>query len=265
MITKLIAIEDVRVLLPGIPARTTRGFLGYCTISLLPFKKGWLLFDTGHYGDRYLLLEALENLKITPQDVTCVVLSHLHYDHCLNLTLFPRATFVLASRELQYAREVMAKQRIDYSIPDMLDSLLQNREIQAFDSELKLGSGIKVFETPGHTPGSVALQIKKTRDIVLCGDAIKNAWEFVLGEPDMVYGSPLAARKSIQRIRNMGEILVPGHDRPFRQKEREIEFIGGTSWSISADLYPREKGSEIFRLGYERRSGDPAESAEKDY
>ena len=248
MITKSIAIEDVRVLLPGIPARTTRGFLGYCTISLLPFEHGWLLFDTGHYGDRYLLLEALENLKIAPQAVTYVVLSHLHYDHCLNLRLFPQATLVLASKELRYAREVMANQRIDYSIPEILESLLQNREIHVFSSELELGPGIKVFETPGHTPGSIALQIKRTRDIVLCGDAIKNAWEFVLGEADMVYGSPLEARKSIQRIRNMGEVLIPGHDRPFRQKEREIEFIGGTSWSISADLYPREKGSEIFRL-----------------
>lgn len=264
MITKPIAIDDVRVLLPGIPARTSRGFLGYCTVSLLPLKKGWLLFDTGHYGDRHLLLKALEDLKITREDVSYVVLSHLHYDHCLNLTLFPRATFVLASKELQYAREVMANQRIDYSIPDTLDSLLRNREIQDFSSEVELEPGVKVFETPGHTPGSIALQIERIADIVLCGDAVKNAWEFVLGEPDMVYGSRLAALKSIQRIDDMGEILVPGHDLPFRRREREIEFIGKVSWSISADLYPREKGSEIFRLGYDRRSGDLVESSEKD-
>jgi len=249
MIPKSIVIEDVQILLPGIPARTTRGFLGYCTISLLPFEKGWLLFDTGHYGDRYMLLEVLENLKISPQDITYVVLSHLHYDHCLNFILFPQATIVLASKELEYAREVIANQRVDYCVPDILDSLLQNREVQVFNSELELGLGIKAFETPGHTPGSIALQIKRTEEIMLCGDAIKNAWEFMRGIPDMVYkGGSTAARRSIKRIRKMGTILVPGHDRPFRQKEGEIEFIGGINWSISADLYPREKGSEIFKL-----------------
>jgi glyoxylase-like metal-dependent hydrolase (beta-lactamase superfamily II) len=248
MTIKSIAIEDVRVLLPGIPAQTTRGFLGYCTISLLPWEKGWLLFDTGHYADRHLLLEALGNLKITPQAITCVVLSHLHYDHCLNLTLFPEATLVVASKELQYARQVIANQRVDYSIPDILDSLLQKREVRVFSSELELSPGIKVFETPGHTPGSIALQIKRSKDIVLCGDAIKNAWEFVLGRPDMVYHSLSLAQQSIQRIRKMGEIIIPGHDRPFHQKGEEIEFIGRTSWSILAELYPGEKGCEIFRL-----------------
>ncbi|RLE15384.1 hypothetical protein DRJ04_00520 [Candidatus Aerophobetes bacterium] len=248
MTPEFTAIEDVKILLPGIPARTTRGFLGYCTVSLLSFEKGWLLFDTGHYADRHLLLKALENLEITPEDITHVVLSHLHYDHCLNLTLFPQAITVLSSGELRYAREVIAGHKIDHSIPDMLDHLLQNRQIKTFTSEIELASGVKVFEVPGHTPGSIALQVKKSRSILLCGDAVKNAWEFVTGRPDVVYGSPFAAQKSIQKIKDMGEVIIPGHDRPFCQKEGKIEFIGEINWSVSADFYPRKKGAEIFKL-----------------
>ncbi len=44
-----LGIDDVHILFPGIPARSSRGFLGYCTVVLLPSEEGWLLFDTGHY------------------------------------------------------------------------------------------------------------------------------------------------------------------------------------------------------------------------
>jgi len=250
MIKKPITIEDVQIILNGIPARTTRGFLGYCTVSLLPFKERWLLFDTGHYGDRGILLDTLKNLKISPEDISYVILSHLHYDHCLNLPLFPHATVILSAKELQYAKEVSSGQQVDTCLPDVIDYLLKNRKVQTFTSELELNSEIKVFETPGHTPGSIALRIKRTSNIVLCGDAIKNAWEFTLGVSDMVCNCPpIDAQKSIEKIKASGEIFIPGHDRPFSYKEGKIEFLGEIDWSISADLYPRKKGEKVLKLG----------------
>ena len=66
----------------------------------------------------------------------------------------------------------------------------------------------------------------------------------------IIWGSPLIAQKSIQRIRDKREILIPGHDRLFRQRERKIEFIEKINWLISADLHPDEKAPEILKLNY---------------
>jgi len=208
-----------------------------------------LLFDTGHYGDRSILLDTLKNLKISPADVNYVILSHLHYDHCLNFPLFPYATVILSAKELQYAKEVSSGQRIDTALPDGIDYLLKNYQVQTFISELELNPNMKLFEVPGHTPGSIALQIKRTSNIVLCGDAIKNAWEFILGVPNTIYGcSSIDARESIEKIKACADIFIPGHDRPFSYKEGKIEFIGEICWAVLADLYPYKKEEEIFRL-----------------
>lgn len=242
------SLDEIQILLPGIPARSARGFLGYCTVALLRSEEGWLLFDTGHYGDRSLLLEALSKAGLSPIDIRYVVLSHLHYDHCLNLPLFPQATVMLAKRELEYAREVFAGRRVDYAIPDFVEGLIKSRQIRFIDSELTVDSRISISETPGHTPGCVALRFQGTSSIVFCGDAIKNAWEFLGGAPSMVYGDPSAARDSIQRIKKWGTTFVPGHDRAFRTGTEGIEFLTQIEWSVTGDVYPREKDAEIFRL-----------------
>ncbi|MGP3536054.1 MBL fold metallo-hydrolase [Microbacterium sp. RD1] len=68
-----------------------------------------VLVDTGpgdQSGDRGLhspwtqstdqrIETALRSVGVEASDLEHVVLSHLHYDHCSNLSLFPRATFVV--------------------------------------------------------------------------------------------------------------------------------------------------------------------------
>ena len=117
-------LGDLRVLLSGVPGVTDRGWLGYCTVVLFPLPDGWALFDTGHHSDRHLLFAALQASAIGPGDIRHVVLSHLHFDHCLNLPLFPNAEVYLSRAELDYARQVSAGEARDFSIPDFWPALL---------------------------------------------------------------------------------------------------------------------------------------------
>ena len=84
-------LGELRILLPGIPGVSSRGYLGYCTVVLFPLDGGWALFDTGHYSDRHLLITALSEAGVSPNSITHVVLSHLHFDHALNIPLFKNA------------------------------------------------------------------------------------------------------------------------------------------------------------------------------
>ena len=74
------------ILLPGIPVSSTRGALGWSTVALIETGGLRILFDTGSYGDRSLLIERL--LSLDPQALDAVFISHLHYDHCQNIDLF---------------------------------------------------------------------------------------------------------------------------------------------------------------------------------
>lgn len=245
----IVTIEDVRIIVMGIPIHANPGY-GLSTICLLPFNGGWLLFDVGHYGNRRILLNNLKNLKVSPGDINCIVLSHLHWDHCLNVSLFPNATIILSEKELKYAQDVVSGRQVDVAIPkEMIEYLSKHYKIRTFCDNVELNSKINIFETPGHTPGSIVLKIKENKNVILCGDAIKNIWEFTQGFSDMICGCSVDdTRKSINKIKACGEIFIPGHDRPFYIKEDKINFIGEIDWSIWADLYPYEKGKMVFRL-----------------
>jgi len=80
-----------KVLLPGIPANSTRGFLGWCNVSLIKFtgKNEYALFDTGNNGDRKQLLSALQVSGITPSRINHLILSHLH------MTIFSMLNYLI--------------------------------------------------------------------------------------------------------------------------------------------------------------------------
>lgn len=172
---------DLLVLLSGVPGMTDRGWLGYCTVVLFPLEDGWALFDTGHQSDRHILFSALHASDIRPADIRHVVLSHLHFDHSLNLPLFPSAEVYVSRAELDYARQVSAGEVRDFSIPDFWPALLDNRRVHIVDDDLRISPTKRLKVLPGHTPGCMAMFCEGP-GIAVCGDVIKNAWEAITGK-----------------------------------------------------------------------------------
>lgn len=76
-------MPSIDLLLPGFPGRSNRGYLGWCSIVLIRGNKK-ILFDTGSFGVRDLLLEKLGEAKCGPEDVNMVIISHCHWDHMVN-------------------------------------------------------------------------------------------------------------------------------------------------------------------------------------
>ena len=91
------------VLITGNNLAYADGALGISSVVLVTTDAGPLLFDTGHYGNRPALLRGLARHGLRPKDVPRVMLSHLHWDHSLNVDLFPDAEILVSRRELEYA------------------------------------------------------------------------------------------------------------------------------------------------------------------
>jgi glyoxylase-like metal-dependent hydrolase (beta-lactamase superfamily II) len=184
---------DKSLLMIGLTGRVTLPYPCY----LIEHRKGLVLFDTSlkplafedpvaAYGPgaaRFLDLSISPDMRIDRQlalvgyrtsDVTHVVLSHTHYDHCGGVGLFPRARFIVGKGELDYA----------YA-PEPFGAGLFHREdldqIRSFDwyempgADLDLfGDGsVTIIWTPGHTPGELSMLVRlPSRNLILTGDTV---------------------------------------------------------------------------------------------
>jgi glyoxylase-like metal-dependent hydrolase (beta-lactamase superfamily II) len=200
------------ILIPGFPARSSRGFLGWSTVTLLHAGGMPVLVDTGGQGDRVGLLAALAARGLAPGDIRLIVLSHLHFDHIANIECFPDAELVVHQDELAYYQE---QRHRDPALPVFqIEAMLARSRLQLINGELEVLSGVTLLRTPGHTGGHCSVMFKAGgRTVMLAQDAIKHRGEALAGEPDSAFDMALA-RQSIRRIMTLADIVVPGHDGP---------------------------------------------------
>ena len=154
---------------------------------LIHHDKVWMLWDTGlgdriaaeprgevKFGGRFTvrvtLAAQLAQLGLKPDDVRYVALSHLHSDHSGNIGLFPHSIFIVASRELAWARSVPTPDGVEKTLIAPLD----HDRIQATDGDVDVfGDGsVRLISTPGHTPGhrSLFVRLAKAGPVLITGD-----------------------------------------------------------------------------------------------
>ncbi|MEE8189248.1 MAG: MBL fold metallo-hydrolase [Kiloniellales bacterium] len=221
---------DYDIIVKGNNLRLKDGFLGLANATLVFSADGPLLFDVGHQVNRPALLAGLKRHGMTPQDVRAVFLSHLHFDHCYNIDLFPQAKVHVSRREWDYAAHPHAD---DPFVPWLIREQLRKHDLELLDGEGRIGAGIEAIAVPGHTPGSYGLVLDtgaKGR-VVLAGDAIKYAKEALTRRCDMAFDTLEAGSASIARILELAERIVPGH---FPELIRQED--GGFIWNEAAEF-----------------------------
>lgn len=197
------------VLVPGSSLAFEGGFFGISSIILVTAGGKRALFDCGHGVTRRLLLAALSERGLSPRDIDLLVFSHGHFDHVLNLDLFPDAPIIMGREEREYLDAVYED---DSTTPRYLASLLAAREVRTVDGEAEILNGVVMFPTPGHSPGHVSLELPRLEGaIVLAADALKTAREASTGIPDMEIDRHKRGRASIREVMRRGRVIVPGH------------------------------------------------------
>lgn len=125
----------------------------------------------GVQEDRHVLLDNLEKAGFAHEDVDCVVLSHLHFDHAGGLLsaydpaepmrlLFPKATFVVSWDAWNRAKHPHARDRASFiaELPPLLEESGRLEVVKGHRSET-LGSDYKLWLSEGHTPGLMLTEI----------------------------------------------------------------------------------------------------------
>ena len=136
-----------------------------------------ILVDTG-IGDRLTdkeqriyrpergtgIIGTLAHLGIEPADVTMVILSHLHFDHCGGVVrrlptgpgrtlAFPRARHVIQRREWDVAlKPPNAREAAAYRHAEECLAPLRGSRLHLIDGAAALTPSVRVVPTGGHTP-----------------------------------------------------------------------------------------------------------------
>jgi N-acyl homoserine lactone hydrolase len=230
---------QVDVLIQGFPGRAVcHGGLGWSTITLLRGHRRTALIDVGAFGVRKPLAKQLRERGVKPGDVTDVVLTHAHYDHSINFTLFPNATVWIGADELAWA--VQQPPGFD-PLPELyVRELAVSSRVKRVKANDVFLPGIQAIASPGHTPGHLVFYVTANAvPMLFTGDAAKNRAELLSNAVDSTEdnAASLVTLQSIWSIwrKVPGTLLIPGHDRTMRlDAAGKPEYVGAVQASIAA-------------------------------
>lgn len=199
-------------ILKGAGIRSSYGSMGAGAVTLIEDEKR-ILVDVGHFGNREVLVSRMKELGIRLSDIDIVVLTHINWDHCLNLDLFEDSAIILGAREYENGTLTGVRD----GLTQMLKEYLSSMKYQLAEDGLVISKSTSILATPGHTPGHISVAVRDDgRLIVISGDAIPNLRSYRRGIPDFVFYSLDDAKRSIAKIKAMKpSIIIPGHDPPF--------------------------------------------------
>jgi glyoxylase-like metal-dependent hydrolase (beta-lactamase superfamily II) len=165
--------------------------------------------------------EGLRCLGVAPDAVDDVVLTHLHYDHCGNQHLFPRARFHLQAAEMAFATGPCmchAVLRGGYDPDDIAATVRKLFEggLTYHDGDGALRPGITVHRVGGHTDGQQVVRVWTRQGwLVLASDATHFFENFERNLPfPWVYhvGATLDGFRRLRSLASAETLVIPGHD-----------------------------------------------------
>lgn len=235
----MVAIETV---LQGFSAGTNEGSLAYCSVALLRGQH-LTLVDVGYHARLLLLLERLKQRGIEPGDIERVVLTHAHWDHALNLSLFPNAEVMLLREEYDYSLQPHPE---DWATPPWVGDIFRRcRKVTTLRDGDELEPGVRVMAVPGHSPGTMATLVETPDGIAgLVGDALPSRAAAGFMAPSIIFYDEELARRSAQKIVDTCRVVYPGHDRPFGVENGTFRYIETTGLVLTNP--PREEDGTLI-------------------
>lgn len=152
----------------------------------------------------------LAKIGLKTTDIKYVVIGHMHLDHGGNISQFPNATFVVQDDEMKAAWWPDPGYSIYYIPGDFEDSKKYNMIRLKGDLDLFNDGSVRIYRTPGHTPGSqfALVRLPKTGAVILTSDTVylKESLEKNLIPPIPGTWSPMGMYEGYAKIRHLRDV-----------------------------------------------------------
>jgi len=200
-----------------------------------------ILFDCGFYRDQFMRQWrpvdyekpslALQRAGLKPDDITDVVISHIHWDHADGFDLFPRARIWIQKEELEYyAGEAWQGHRRTAADPDDILGLVKaNTEGKVGlvkGDEQEIFPGITCYVGGKHTWQSQFIAVNTASGtVVLASDNVylnENLEKHVPIAATLDADSNLRAQDRMQQMAASPRLIIAGHDPAVMKDFKEI-------------------------------------------
>jgi glyoxylase-like metal-dependent hydrolase (beta-lactamase superfamily II) len=203
------------------------------TYSCYLIKHGndYLVWDTGFApgsnpnAPKTSLADYLAQVKVKPEQVKFVGISHFHGDHTGQLTPFSSATLLIGKGDWDGITANPPMQGAN--VAGFKIWIAENRKVEALanDKDVFGDGSVLILRTPGHTPGHQALlvRLKEKGAVILTGDLFHFRENYeASGQPWFNYDRAQTSA-SMDRVKtlakNLNATVVIQHDR------RDIEKL----------------------------------------
>lgn len=169
------------------------------------------------------LRESLKKVGVSPEEISLVINTHLHWDHCYGNSELRNADIIVQRDELMYAIAPYSRDsrmyEADLGSPAILGCL---DRIRTVDGDKTIISGIDVIKTPGHTPGSQGVAVETRKGVYfLAGDTfgLYENLEFSPPWPPGIFVDLGAFYRSAEKVLKIADYILPGHDPAVFEKQ----------------------------------------------
>ncbi len=132
----------------------------------------------------YSLEKSLHEIRLSPADITDVIITHLHFDHAGGTTYrnngkvfltFPNAMHHIQKEQWDWALRPSQKDKASFINEDFL-LLEEKKQLNKLNGPTEIFSGIELFVMYGHTQGMQVVKIYDSQTRLLyCADLIPTA------------------------------------------------------------------------------------------
>jgi glyoxylase-like metal-dependent hydrolase (beta-lactamase superfamily II) len=187
-----------------------------------------ILVDSGFYRQKFVdhwkpkdyekPSDAIARVGLKPEDITDIIITHVHWDHADGVDLFPKARVWIQKEEFNhYADPEFTKTAMDPEDLAVLQGLLNKKRLELVDGDAReIIPGVTVYTGGKHTYASQYVGVNTRRGTVVV--ASDNLYLYENLEKGLPIAQTLDAQSNLQAQERMKQIasspalIVPGHD-----------------------------------------------------
>ena len=180
------------------------GQTGVVNAFAIRHPRGLVLVDTGigegnafidhaYRPQRRAIADELRAVGSDIDEVVAVVNGHLHFDNIGGNALFPGVPIFVQQAEWDVAHaggDTYRSERVDFDVLDWIE--FPGATYRRVDGEHEVVPGVRLFPTPGHTPGHQAVLIETDEGVAAIAGQLPYdhvEWEWIRTERSMIDGA----------------------------------------------------------------------------